>query len=419
MSMSAALQLVHSSSDPEDARLAALDRYDILDTPKEPAFERVATLIRLVFGVETSIVSMIDGHRQWYKAAQGTPNIEVPINETFCRLTLAGGEPLIVTDASADGRFKDNPHVTAPGGVRFYASMPLRTNDGLNIGTICAIDSKPRSFSDQDLEIFRELARVAMSELELRRLATIDGLTGIETRRAFKEDAAKYVALARRHRSQLSAIAFDIDRFKSVNDTYGHAAGDRVLKDVTQAVRAQLRSSDLMGRLGGEEFAVILPDADSTAALEVAEKLRHATQALKFPGSHPPITVTASFGVAALDPGSDDLDSLLVKADEALYEAKAIGRNKSLIWRGATTSTTRQVTRRRVLKAGQLVFNGHSSTIDCTVRALWENGAEVDVSTSQGVPDDLTLALKSGGFEWAAKVVVRRPKSLELAFAAG
>jgi hypothetical protein len=142
-------------------------------------------------------------------------------------------------------------------------------------------------------------------------------------------------------------------------------------------------------------------------------------QALKFPGSHPPITVTASFGVAALDPGSDDLESLLVKADEALYEAKAIGRNKSLIWRGATTSTTRQVTRRRVLKAGRLVFNGRRSTVDCTVRALWETGAEVDVSTSHDLPDELTLMLKSGGFEWAGKVVVRRPKSVELEFVGG
>jgi hypothetical protein len=109
----------------------------------------------------------------------------------------------------------------------------------------------------------------------------------------------------------------------------------------------------------------------------------------------------------------------LVKADEALYEAKAIGRNKSLIWRGATTSTTRQVTRRRVLKAGRLVFNGRRSTVDCTVRALWETGAEVDVSTSHDLPDELTLMLKSGGFEWAGKVVVRRPKSVELEFVGG
>ncbi len=418
--MSAPIQFAQAQpADAEEGRLAALDRYDILDTPKEPAFDRIATLIRLVFGVETSIVSMIDGHRQWYKAAQGTPNTEVPIHETFCRYTMLGPDPMVVPDASRDDRFKDNPHVTAPGGVRFYASMPIRTAEGFNLGTICAIDSKPRAFSDHELTIFKELARVVMSELELRRLATTDGLTGIETRRAFKEDAAKFVALARRHRSQLSAIAFDIDRFKAVNDTYGHAAGDKVLKDVTRAVRALLRTSDLFGRLGGEEFAVLLPDADATATLEVAEKLRHAIRALKFPGSHPPIAVTASFGVAAIDPGADDIESLLVKADEALYEAKAIGRDKSVVWRGTTTATTQPVTRRRVLKAGQLIFNNRNSIIDCTVRSLWETGAEVDVSSTYGVPDELTLMLKSGGFEWTSRVAERRPQHFALEFLAG
>jgi diguanylate cyclase (GGDEF)-like protein len=415
--MSIAPKLVDTPADREDNRLAALDRYDVLDTPREAAFDRVATLIRLVFGVDTSIVSLIDAHRQWYKAAEGTPNTQVPINETFCRFALPGTEPMVVRDATQDERFKDNPHVTADGGVRFYASMPITTADGFNIGTICAIDSKPRDFSSHELAIFKELARVAMSELELRRLATTDGLTGIDTRRAFKEDAEKYVALARRHRSQLSAIAFDLDRFKSVNDTYGHAVGDTVLKAVTKAVRAELRQSDLFGRLGGEEFAVLLPDADTAAAMDVAEKLRRGIQGLKFPWSHPPIAVSASFGVAMLDPGADDIDALLVRADEALYEAKAVGRNKSLVWRGSTTSTTRVVARRRVLKAGQLVFNNRHSTVDCTVRAMWETGAELDVSTTYGIPDDVTLLIKSGGFEWTAKVVQRRPTSLELAFA--
>ncbi len=106
-----------------------------------------------------------------------------------------------------------------------------------------------------------------MSELELRRLATTDGLTGISTRRAFKEDAQKFLSLARRHRSQLSAIAFDVDKFKAINDTYGHAAGDVVLKAVSKVAEESLRESDLLGRVGGEEFAVILPDADPAAAM--------------------------------------------------------------------------------------------------------------------------------------------------------
>ena len=414
--MTALLEPIETPDEREDARLAALQRYDVLDTPHEPAFDRIATLIRLVFGVETSLVTMIDAHRQWYKAAQGTPNTEVPVDESFCRYTIKEDGPVIVPDATLDDRFKANPHVTADNGVRFYAGMPLTTPDGENIGTICAIDSKPRQFSSHEVEIFKELARVAMSELELRRIATTDGLTGVNSRRAFKEDAQKFVALARRHRSQLSCIALDIDHFKAVNDTYGHASGDIVLKAVAKAVQAELRESDLLGRMGGEEFSIILPDADGIAARAVAEKLRHAVLALKFPGSHPPIKISASFGVAILDPGADDLDTLLLKADEALYEAKAVGRNTTVMWRGATSATTRQVDRRRVLKAGKLVFNDRQSIIDGTVRSLWDTGAEVQISNPAGVPDELTLEIPSSGFKWEARVTERRPTSLELQF---
>lgn len=414
--MTAALNMFPLPLKTEEERLAAVERYDILDTPREPAFDRIATLVRLIFGVETSIVSLIDAHRQWYKASEGTPRTEVPIADTFCRFAMPGTDAMIVPDARQDERFCDSPHVTADHGVRFYASMPLTTADGHNVGTICAIDSQPRQFSLRELEIFRELASIVMSEMELRRLATTDGLTGASTRRAFKQDAEKSVALARRHRSQLSAITFDIDRFKTINDTYGHAAGDAVLKAVVHAVEPILRQSDIFGRLGGEEFGVILPDADTNAAMAVAEKLRHALLELRFPGSRPALLVSASFGVASFDPGLDGYDSLMLKADEALYEAKRTGRNKSVPWTGATVATTKLVERRRVLKAGKLVFGDRRSVIDCTVRALWENGAEVQLSSSSDVPDDLTLEMPSGNFKWAAKVAIRRPNSLELAF---
>src|SRR5262249_3350165 len=154
---------------------------------------------------------------------------------------------------------------------------------------------------------------------------------------------------------RLGAVSFDIDHFKTINDTYGHAAGDQVLKAVSAAVGERLRQGDVFARLGGEEFVALLPDADATIAFDVAEKLRNVVRSLKFPGSKPPIFVSASFGVAMFDPGSDDLDRLLAKADEALYEAKRNGRNRTERWRGSTTATTRQVTRRRVLKAGRLI----------------------------------------------------------------
>jgi diguanylate cyclase (GGDEF)-like protein len=415
--MSAAMQAaIDNPAERELKRLEALARYDILDTPAEPAFDRIASLIRLIFGVETSVVSMIDAHRQWYKAAEGTAAMEVPVGQTFCRHTIQGTGPLVVPDATLDDRFSANPHVTAPHGVRFYAGMPLTTSDGHNIGSICAIDSTPRQFSARETAILRELADMVMHELELRRLATTDPLTGISSRRAFREDADKYIALARRHRSQVSALAVDIDRFKSINDTYGHAAGDQVLKAVAGCLAAELRQSDVLGRMGGEEFGIILPDANAEAALAVAEKLRHAIAKLTFPGSRPPIRVTASFGIAALDPGADDLDSVMVKADEALYEAKAGGRNMSVIWRGATSATMRQVDRRRVLKAGRLVFNNGSSVMDCTVRALWETGAEAQLFSTTDLPDELTLEIRSSGFRWNARVTERRPNAVVLEF---
>jgi diguanylate cyclase (GGDEF)-like protein len=399
----------------DDIRLAALERYDILDTPPEPAFDRIANLVRLTLSIETGLVSFIDAHRQWYKAADGVGVKEVPIGDTLCQHTLATGDPLVFEDVLAHPRFARIGEVN---GVRFYVGIPLVTADRQVLGTLCAIDSQPRRLEPRELDILKHLAAVVMDQLELRRLATIDPLTGIATRRAFREDADRFVALARRHRSQLSAIVFDIDRFKSVNDTYGHAAGDAVLKAVATAAQSSMRQTDLLARLGGEEFAIILPDADQAAAMAVAEKLRHALLELKFAGSRPPLTVSASFGVVVLDPGADDLDSLLVKADEALYEAKASGRNVSIPWRGTTVATTRQVERRRVLKAGRLVFNASSSTIDCTVRTLWETGAEVKVTSSSGIPDEVTLELRSSGFKWPAKVTVRRPDSIELAFAA-
>lgn len=401
----------------DDARLEALDRLDVLDTPSEPAFDRVARLIRLIFEVETALVTMIDGHRQWYKAAIGTPHTEVPLSESFCRHTLLSPLPLIVPDATQDPRFASNRHVLAPNGVRFYVGMPLVTPEGLAIGSICAIDSRPRQVTEREIDILAELAGLVMTGLELRLEATSDSLTGLATRRAFKADAEKYVALARRHRSQLSVITFDIDHFKAINDVYGHASGDMVLRAVAQVAQSSMRRSDVLGRIGGEEFAIVLPDADATAAMAVAEKLRHAFRALEFPGSRPPIKISASFGVATLDPGCDDLDTVLLKADEALYEAKRSGRNRALAWRGATTATTaRPVKRRRVLKAGRLVFNDRNSVIDCTVRALWAQGAEVQIATASDLPEHLTLELISSGNIWPARIVQRRPSSLELAF---
>lgn len=399
--------------DAEDARLEALSRLDVLDTPPEPEFDRIARLVRNIFGVSIALVSMIDAHRQWYKACIGMPVDEVPRKDTFCTLTIRESEPVVCNDATKDPRFAQNPHVTGEAHIRFYAGVPLRTSDGHAIGTLCAIDTEPKEFGAREVAILQDLADVVMGEIELRQLAATDMLTGAMSRRAFKQDGANAVALSLRHESDLSCIAVDLDHFKRVNDTYGHAAGDKVLIAAVNAIKESLRQSDRMARLGGEEFAILLPHTNRAGALEVAEKLRRKIEATSIDIGAVKIGVTASFGVAALDTAAKDIDLLLAHADTALYDAKNSGRNKCVAWRNAKAEAA---VRRRVLKAGQVIFNGRQSAIDCTVRTLSGEGAGLEVSSSSGIPPAFTLAIPADGLEAECQVVSRVDRRIEVEF---
>lgn len=324
----------------EAARLAALERFDIMDTPREEGFDRITRLIRTIFDVPIAIVSMIDGHRQWYKAYEGIGSRETAKDQTFCRYTIKELLPTVVPDARHDIRFADNPHVTGAPHIRFYAGVPLRTIDGHAIGTVCAIGYEPRAFSRRELAILSDLAQMAMDELELRLLVTVDSLTGVLSRRAFREQGGYAVALAQRHKHHLGCIAFDLDHFKSVNDGHGHAIGDRVLAAVTAACGQHLRGTDLFGRLGGEEFAVLVAHTGPRGVAEVAEKLRDAIEQALIAVGGTRLGVTASIGIARLEVDTPDLDTLLANADAALYQAKAAGRNRCVVWRRTSLAAT-------------------------------------------------------------------------------
>jgi diguanylate cyclase (GGDEF)-like protein len=398
----------------EDERLAELERLDVLDSPREEAFDRIARLIRNIFDLPIGIVSMIDGHRQWYKAIEGLSDTEVALQETFCRYAMQSANPLVVEDATQDARFANNPKVTQAPHIRFYAGAPLRTVTGHNIGTMCAIGYEPRSFSKRELLILEDLTHIAMRELELRELAMVDGLTGILTRRAFREQAGQAVAFATRHKHELGCIVFDLDHFKTINDSHGHAAGDKVLVAVTNICRQHLRSSDLFGRIGGEEFAVLLPHTTSQGQVDVAEKLRAAIAALKVELDGTYIPVSASLGIAALEPGGIGIDNLLANADVALYLAKAAGRNKCVAWRSTTGDA--KDSRRRVLKAGRIVFNAQRSTIDCTVKSLGTGGAGLAVTSAVGVPERFLLEIPSERLVTQCRIVAQTERHIEVAF---
>jgi diguanylate cyclase (GGDEF)-like protein len=252
-----------------------------------------------------------------------------------------------------------------------------------------------------------------MDELELRQMASRDSLTGVLSRRAFKEEAQRMVALALRHHQALSCIAIDLDHFKSINDTYGHAAGDIVLARVAKACASEIRETDLLGRLGGEEFAVIMPQTGSESALEIAERLRVAIEGLLPEFGAGAVAITASFGIAALDPTTRDLDTLLQHADAAMYEAKRAGRNCCGVSRAPTAASP---PRRRVLKGGQIRFNAGNSILDCTVRGLSEDGVGLDVSSTVGIPKIFDFSIQADGFARRCSILSQSERHIEAEF---
>jgi diguanylate cyclase (GGDEF)-like protein/PAS domain S-box-containing protein len=175
--------------------------------------------------------------------------------------------------------------------------------------------------------LMAEIARRQELEAELSRLATRDPLTGALNRRAITDGLQRAIALAERYGHPVSLFAVDLDHFKRINDRYGHAGGDAVLKAAVELMTHGLREEvDLFGRLGGEEFVAVLPHTGLTAAAAVAERMRSLAAGQDVPFEDAAIRFSASFGVAAWD-GRETLDRLLSRADAALYRAKASGRN--------------------------------------------------------------------------------------------
>jgi diguanylate cyclase (GGDEF)-like protein len=166
------------------------------------------------------------------------------------------------------------------------------------------------------------------AELRHRTAAMVDPLTGVANRRAFLEEAERTTRQQIERIRPVAVFLIDLDHFKSVNDRFGHATGDRVLRLFAKVCTENLRATDLVGRLGGEEFAVLLADANRDNAFLVAERIRKAfANAAEVVGEHP-LAATISIGVSIMQDPQQDLSALMEEADQALYRAKADGRNR-------------------------------------------------------------------------------------------
>lgn len=328
-------------------RVAALARYSILDTPPDSRFDDLVRVAAHVCQAPISVINFIDSERQWFKAEVGLGVTQMPLDVSICLHVLGDdGEVCVIEDTRLDPRMANNPLVLGEPSLQFYAGALLRADDGEPIGTLCVLDYQPRQLTAEQVDLLRVLGRQVMLMLELMRanaeqasmlqrlqqardqleqLASTDSLTGLANRRAGMQRLRQELALAqRRQMPPTTLLMIDLDRFKSINDQYGHSVGDQALKLFAQTVLKVVRQTDLVARWGGEEFLVIMPDASIPDALKIAARLHEAMAGSPLSTPAGEVVLTASIGVVGFDP-QQRLEDLLQLLDARMYSAKASG----------------------------------------------------------------------------------------------
>jgi diguanylate cyclase (GGDEF)-like protein/PAS domain S-box-containing protein len=198
--------------------------------------------------------------------------------------------------------------------------------------SVLSVVEEPDGARSGYIVVTRDMTRKKREEDDLRSAATTDFLTGLYNRRAFEEVAREELTRWKRGRDPLALLIIDADHFKNVNDTYGHGTGDDVLRALARAVKDQVRELDLVARLGGEEFVVVLPSTDVVGARAAAERIRESVERLRVPTTDDRVVrFTVSVGIAEASRDAASIELLLHRADDALYEAKRRGRNRSVV----------------------------------------------------------------------------------------
>jgi diguanylate cyclase (GGDEF)-like protein len=310
---------------------------------QEETIERILAQLQRVIPYDTASVQLLE---DGYMEIVGGNGFADPAAVVGLRFPIPGDNPntivvqerrpYIINDAPAShAAFREGPHRH----IRSFLGVPLIVG-GQIIGMLAIDSTRPNFFLANHVRLvtaFADQVALAIQNAklfsEVQQLARTDSLTNLHNRRHFTEMARHEFERARRYHHPLTAIMLDIDHFKIVNDTYGHAVGDQVLQIVAARCKAIVREIDVLGRYGGEEFVSLVLETDLKGGQVVAERLRQTVAEPWIDTDHGPITVTISLGIAVLDPQCRDLEDLLRRADQALYAAKQAGRNQVATWR--------------------------------------------------------------------------------------
>jgi len=312
----------------EKKRIENLKALKILDTESEERFDRITRLAKRLLNVPIALVSLIDENRQWFKSCQGLNVKETSRKISFCGHAILEEDLFIIPDATKDERFFDNPLVIDEPKIRFYAGYPLKYSyDNSKLGTLCVIDVVARNLNDEEKQALVDLGAMVEQELSSNKTATTDELTKISNRRGFLELAELSFRLHSKLDSEATLVLLDLNRFKYINDNFGHAEGDTALKVFTEIMMSSFRKSDILARLGGDEFVILLNNTGVSDAQFAIDDFKEVIRLYNMETNNN-YDLSFSEGIIPLDCKSGkSIDDYLNDADKLMYQHKSESRN--------------------------------------------------------------------------------------------
>lgn len=314
----------------EDQRLQSVRAYEVLDTPPELEFDALTRIAAHTFNTPMAVVALMDTDRLWFKSRIGLDVPQLDRQIAFCSHTILNPDAvLVMPDLKQDPRFEEHVLVHEAPHLRFYAGAPIVDAQGLVLGTLAVLDTQPRVFSTEQESALQDLATLVMTALDSRKrarqlahMAMTDYLTGLSNRALFERALEAEMAHAMRTGEHFTVLCMDLDGFKEVNDGFGHAAGDEVLREVSRRLAQQVRVGDVLARFGGDEFGIVMRHGAKDSAQILAKRIVRAVSAPITLSSGDEIGVGISVGMAAYSDDVESVHKLLAQADQALYQAK-------------------------------------------------------------------------------------------------
>ncbi|MDH3317537.1 MAG: sensor domain-containing diguanylate cyclase [Gammaproteobacteria bacterium] len=320
----------------ESERLRVLESYGIMGTQAEPVFEHLIKLAAEICNTPMAMISLIDRNRQWFYARYGVDVEETDRVHALCAHSILEPGLTEVRDAREDNRFADSPLVTQFPHIRFYAAQPIKSAEGFCIGTVCVAGNVPSGLFDFQRASLKLLAEVVSQLFESRKgmleskrrlthLATHDSLTMLPNRALGLDRLKRAISRAHRYHTKAALLFIDLDKFKQVNDDYGHVGGDELLVEVAKRLLAGTRETDSVARWGGDEFLVVLSDIEDVEKAESKRRSLKARLDESYKVRGETVYISASIGLALYPAHGEDEGALLTHADTEMYQAKHRG----------------------------------------------------------------------------------------------